>query len=334
MIEEEKKLIFGNFSAGDDNKYYDWRRDGYTISKNVYKYSCKVTGTNKEWLPYFAIITSDLPYGKVKTDMLRSSLDYQVGNKIYEYTNIEPYSLKYEKNDRYNHNMFKVLRDASMNFRKKIPHYSDSPVHTLSKEKYYKLFAYFLVLELNKLEDVIKNREINHVAMDNNIQQKFYWKYSHIFNHFYFRSGFQIFGSRDPRLQYVIGPYYIAHYDRITGNTKPLVSLVIKSKYLPYYKGAIVTSTAINPKHVELWVDSSFDITGSMHKGLRPKYRKFIKKELIELGVKVVVKENLDKELFNQYSLPSDIRTINQFQTFCEESGKEMLTQFKIENYE
>ncbi len=79
----------------------------------------------------------------------------------------------------------------------------------------------------------------------------------------------------------------------------------------------------VSTDYVELWVKDDFDITGSAHRGLRPKYRKFIKTPLQKAGVKIITKPNFNEMLLS-YSLPK-FTNIKGYEKFLKEASVEAL---------
>jgi hypothetical protein len=213
-------------------------------------------------------------------------------------------------------------------------HYGNSSAKAIlskfNKEQFTTILTYLVHKHKGQLDNKIANIEV-HNKVFNGVPDinGYIHKYSQVLDLFYADKGgrYTIFKTRDPDLKYVIGKYYIAHYNRITGETIPLVCMVTKRKYIPYFKAAQTVGDYAHSEYVELWVKDGFDIVNSPHRSLRSKYRKEIKKPLEQAGINIVTKENLN-ELFLEYQLPK-FNTINQYEQFLKDASVEALTELQ-----
>lgn len=197
----------------------------------------------------------------------------------------------------------------------------------ITKEQFYTLLSYLVIKDKMNLDTDIVDKNINNYLLDGivgdhgNINT-----YDNAMTAFHSKGDpnkFSIFKTRNSLFKYVIGKYYIAHYNMITGETTPLVCMVAKRKNLPYFKASQVMDDYVSTDYVELWVKDDFDITGSVHRGLRPKYRKFIKTPLQKAGVKIITKSNFNEMLLS-YSLPK-FTNIKGYEKFLREASVEAL---------
>lgn len=219
---------------------------------------------------------------------------------------------------------------------KRSDHYYYNPYSTskvldlftkITKEQFYTLLSYLVIKDKMNLDTDIVDKNINNYLLDGivgdhgNINT-----YDNAMKAFHSKKDpdkFSIFKTRNSLFKYVIGKYYIAHYNIITGETTPLVCMVAKRKNLPYFKASQVMDDYVSTDYVELWVKDDFDITGSAHRGLRPKYRKFIKTPLQKAGVKIITKPNFNEMLLS-YSLPK-FTNIKGYEKFLKEASVEAL---------
>ena len=229
--------------------------------------------------------------------------------------------------------IYLIIKSSSDNNFIRYGYYTYSKVKVLelfdkiTKEEFYTLLSYLVIKDKTNLDIDIIDKNINNYLLDGVIGE--YGNINSYSNAIlaFFEKGsperFSIFKTRNPLFKYVIGKYYIAHYDMITGETTPLVCMVAKRKNLPYFKAAQVMDDYVSTDSVELWVKDDFDVVRSAHRGLRPKYRKFIKTPLQEAGVKIVTKPNFNEMLLT-YSLPK-FKTIVQYEEFLNKASVEVL---------
>jgi len=197
----------------------------------------------------------------------------------------------------------------------------------ITKEQFYILLSYLVIKDKINLDIDIVDKNINNCLLDNVIgiygSINTYDKAMTSFHTLSNNDKFCVFKTRNSLFKYVIGKYYIAHYNMITGETIPLVCMVAKRKNLPYFKASQVIDDYVFTDYVELWVKDDFDIAGSIHRGLRPKYRKFIKTPLQKAGVKIITKPNFNEMLLN-YSLPK-FKDIKGYEEFLRKASIEAL---------
>jgi len=156
-----------------------------------------------------------------------------------------------------------------------------------------------------------------------------YFKYSSVTDHFWNSNGFGIMRTRDPRFKYVVGPYYLAHYDFTTGNTIPIVSLVTQTKFVKLIRYYHVMGKPVPSKYLQLWVKDGFDIKDSQFKNLRPSYRKFIRKPILEANIKIAVKPDLSM-LFSKFQgIPCS--SLNEYNEFLSDCSEEILSHLREE---
>ena len=197
----------------------------------------------------------------------------------------------------------------------------------ITKEQFYTLLSYLVIKDKMNLDTDIVDKNINNYLLDGIVGEHGNINtYDNAMTAFHSKGDpdkFSIFKTRNSLFKYVIGKYYIAHYNMITGETTPLVCMVAKRKNLPYFKASQVMDDYVSTDYVELWVKDDFDITGSAHRGLRPKYRKFIKTPLQKAGVKIITKPNFNEMLLS-YSLPK-FTNIKGYEKFLKEASVEAL---------
>jgi len=230
--------------------------------------------------------------------------------------------------------IYSIIKSSSdKNLTTRYGYYTYSKVKVLelfdkiTKEEFYTLLSYLVIKDKTNLDIDIIDKNINNYLLDGVIgEYGNISSYSNAILAFFKKKSskkFSIFKTRNPLFKYVIGKYYIAHYNMITGETTPLVCMVAKRKNLPYFKAAQVMDDYVSTDSVELWVKDDFDVVRSAHRGLRPKYRKFIKTPLQEAGVKIVTKPNFNEMLLT-YSLPK-FKTIVQYEEFLNKASVEVL---------
>lgn len=83
-----------------------------------------------------------------------------------------------------------------------------------------------------------------------------------------------------------------------------LICIVFKNtlETLEYLAYSYFLNLPLDPKFVEVWIDSKFDTKFTQHSGLRSMYRKNIKPGLADY--KIVYKENIISELYSMPKLP------------------------------
>jgi len=155
----------------------------------------------------------------------------------------------------------------------------------------------------------------------------YYWRYQSLIDHFWHGSGFRIMRTRNPRMKFVVGRYYLAHYNNLTGATIPLVCLVTQAKFMDLIRWSHLLGKPVDSKHFQLWVKDDFDVVRSTYSLIRPRYRKFIKKPMEEAGVRVITKPDL-KILFSKFQgVKCD--TMKEYHEFLKDSSKEILFELR-----
>lgn len=328
MIEELEIKTGFDFFQTTDEKWYKESVNGYKTEKG----SNKIIPSRKEWVPIFSI--SDIP-------VLDKVAENNYWGTIYAWESLmKPYlknrgieidfdlvsgvikrQVQYQLADLWNNS--KQGRYSGWNG------YGTPKNITLDKlslEDLTTLVRFYVQRAKRRIEKWIMNKELNlDIAFDNvNDRYGNVWKWNSIVKQWNQFHGFAIKRPRATTSPYVIGPKYIATYDKYSGNTEPLACLMIERKYLPYYKAAIAVGDEIESKYCQLWVQKKFDHKDTPHKSIRPKYRKYIKKPLEECGVEIVEHDNLTSAIFATYQLPP-LNTLDEYEEFLEMASKEVL---------
>ena len=105
---------------------------------------------------------------------------------------------------------------------------------------------------------------------------------------------------------------------------------MIEKKDIPYFKAAQVLNDPISTDYLQLWVKEGFDHKDTLHRGLRPKYRKLIKKPLELAGVDIIERPTLN-DLFCVYT-PPKVNNIKEYEQFLKKSSEEAINQLKKNN--
>ena len=200
-------------------------------------------------------------------------------------------------------------------------------LNNLSEKEADTLLLYFIHKEKNKLEKYITSGISVESALES--QPGFHpsLTYKSFISDFYNAQGFVQYNTRIPGLGYIVGRYYIAECNLVSGATTPLVCGVIERKDIPYFKAAQVLDDPISTDYLQLWVKEGFDHKDTLHRGLRPKYRKFIKKPLELEGVDIIEKPTLSN-LFCVYT-PPKVNNIKEYEQFLKKSSEEAINQLK-----
>lgn len=206
------------------------------------------------------------------------------------------------------------------------------PLSALTIEQQCKLFLFYVQKEKKNLEEWISSPTLEIESAYCNVPSNWgdIYRWNSLLDQFFSFNGFKVFRSKASPCYYVVGPYYLGTYDRVTGASTPLVCLVTNRKYIEYLKLSNLTDDLINSNIVELWVKDDFDITGSIHKGLRSRYRKYIKSYFDTQKVEIVEKKDLT-ELFLQFTMPK-FSSISEYEGFLTEESTKILKQLKINN--
>ena len=203
-------------------------------------------------------------------------------------------------------------------------------LNKLSKKDANTLLLYFIHKEKNKLEKYITSGISIESALESQPGYHSSLTYNSFLSDFYNAKGFVQYNTRIPGLGYIVGRYYIAECNLASGATTPLVCGVIERKDIPYFKAAQVLDDPISTDYLQLWVKEGFDHKDTLHKGLRPKYRKFIKKPLELEGVDIIEKPTLSN-LFCVYT-PPKVNNIKEYEQFLKKSSEEAINQLKKNN--
>ena len=200
-------------------------------------------------------------------------------------------------------------------------------LNNLSEKEADTLLLFFMYKEKDKLEKYITSGISIESALES--QPGFHpsLTYKSFISDFYNAQGFVQYNTRIPGLGYIVGRYYIAECNLVSGATTPLVCGVIERKDIPYFKAAQVLDDPISTDYLQLWVKEGFDHKDTLHKGLRPKYRKFIKKPLELEGVDIIEKPTLSN-LFCVYT-PPKVNNIKEYEQFLKKSSEEAINQLK-----
>jgi hypothetical protein len=86
--------------------------------------------------------------------------------------------------------------------------------------------------------------------------------------------------------------------------------------------------TMIPAKYLQLWVKDDFDVPRTYYKNIRSTYRKFIKKPLMGLGIRVVSFPSLTPLLFNTFK-GMKCESVREYRDFLHDSSQEILMHLK-----
>jgi len=202
-----------------------------------------------------------------------------------------------------------------------------TPFQDISFEKQMCILFRLLPLIKESLEDYITS-PLDFRFFDNNANMwGTAWRYQQLFNHFWGGHKWLTFRTRHPRMKFVVGRYYLAYYDYDTGMTTPLACLVTQPKYIPLLRYSQIMGCDVDSRYVQLWVHERFDVVRSEYKNLRPRYRKLIKKPLMEAGVKIVTKPNLDMLFSKFHGVKCESR--EEYLEFLKDSSVEILSHLR-----
>jgi hypothetical protein len=202
----------------------------------------------------------------------------------------------------------------------------------LSLKDLKKLIIYYIRKERDKVERYIADStlDLDEAWEGTTSNWNSMWKWGDFFNTFWSVGGFVMKRARMRTPGYVVGNGYIARYDSETGLTEPLVCLMVKKSYFPYYKGSLLVGDRVDSKYFKLYVKEGLDIKDTSDKALRPKYRKYIKKVLAEAGVEIVEKKTLN-DIFAVYKLPA-MKSLGEYEKFLEDASIEVMDYCRDEN--
>ena len=124
------------------------------------------------------------------------------------------------------------------------------------------------------------------------------------------------------------GPSYYSDLDERGITT--LCCLMAKREMIPYLRMCSLLGEDPHPDALEFWVRDDLDVAKGTYKNLRPHYRKRMKKEVVDSGVKIVELPSLDNLLFHSLKQPKFSR-ISDSKNWKRERGDEFLQHFKTE---
>lgn len=87
-------------------------------------------------------------------------------------------------------------------------------------------------------------------------------------------------------------------------NFNVLFSYMVKTEMVPYIKMCMVLGEEPHPDALELWVNDKLDVTRGEYKNIRSKYRKEVKKDAQQKGIKIENCSNINDSIFKSYNLP------------------------------
>ena len=122
------------------------------------------------------------------------------------------------------------------------------------------------------------------------------------------------------------GPSYYSDLDERGITT--LCCLMAKREMIPYIRMCSLLGEEPHPDALEFWVRDDLDVAKGTYKNLRPHYRKRMKKEVVDSGVKIVELPSLDNLLFHSLKQPKFSR-IFEIKNWKRERGDEFLQHFK-----
>jgi hypothetical protein len=197
-------------------------------------------------------------------------------------------------------------------------------LNNMSKKEFRTLYMYFLMKEKAKVDEYITSgMDITQLPFGIRNRYVSSLKYNSLLHNFFNSSSSMRYKTRIPGIMYLTGRYYIAHFDEMNLQETPLVCAVIKREHIPYFKAAQLLDDPVSTSLIELWVKEGFDHKDTIHRGLRPKYRKFIKKPLALKGVEIVEKKDFS-ELVMKYN-PPKVANVQEYERFLEDACKESL---------
>lgn len=106
-------------------------------------------------------------------------------------------------------------------------------------------------------------------------------------------------------------------------------TMVIHRKYLKYYRLSILLEEDIDLGIFEFWIRKDIDITRTPNIKVRNIYRKNFKDDLIDRGIKIVLKDNIEKDLFQSFELPKNIQTIDNYKDYMNDLSKRFCESIK-----
>lgn len=312
-----------------------WRNcKPYSMHQN--SNSSKIISNSKKYVPIFSISNNYL--NDIHRNNTWAYRNYTYSNNVKPY--LERRKISLPDPDSVSPLIMQIFYRAAVQMwdkategvtrRMRVYHWSREINHEildkLSDDQLKLMLSYFVRKERRKVEKWIISKDLDvPQAYDGAIDQHGnVWKWDQILNFWRNFNGFAVKRPRGTTPSYVIANNYIAKYTRQTGDTEPLACLMIERKYIPYYKAALLVGDFIDPKYLQLWVKEGFDHKDTLHKTMRPKYRKFIKKPLEAAGVEIKEFKNLEQEMFAFYSLPK-MKSISDYEAFLKKASDEVL---------
>ena len=302
--------------------------------------SSKIVSKSKKWVPYFSIGKSNIP---LKFD------NYHVGGywwtdgpgKYFEKRGIIPESFRNPTGHRQELLLPETLVSATIKGLSELwrdgtnPNRYDSSSYldNLSQKQLRRLAIYYVRRVRDRLEKYIGNKDLLVDEAWEGSRNRGWggiWKWGDFIQNFWSGPGFVKKRGRGVTPSYIAAPGYIAGFDPETGVTDPLVCLMVKKDYLPYYKGSLIVGDRVDSQYFKLYVKEGFDIKNTSDKNLRPKYRKYIKKVLNEAGVEIIEKKNLN-DIFSIYTMPA-MKSLAEYNTFLNNASIEVMDYCRVNN--
>ena len=296
--------------------------------------TCKILNKSKKMVPLFSI-GQEYNNPQIRATMAHNFTNHQVQDAYKR--------LKWDRFDRYNpdtspysyafYSLVVKARQAIISAlgrgyrgnRYHINIYISDKLNAMSLKEANTLLMYYVYKEKAKIEEYITGGITIDAALDSCISGGNSLTYNSFLSHFFNSSGFTIYRTRIPGLGYIECRYYIAEYNLTTGASTPLVCGMIERKHIPYFKAAQVLDDPISTDYLQLWVKEGFDHKDTLHRGLRPKYRKFIKKPLELVGVNIIERASLN-DIFCVYT-PPKVNSIGEYEQFLKDASIEALAE-------
>ena len=149
--------------------------------------------------------------------------------------------------------------------------------------------------------------------------------YSRIFSNFW----------RGPSVSYYLqsakhlhcGQGFIYHTD----SKMMLMAIVVPTKLIKYQKLYYIFNGEFDVNGLEFWITRGLDSTAFLYKSFRTAYRKYLKPEVVDSGIRIVEKDNVLQSLIPLMSLPQG--SINELEKWkasiakgCLEAERKSLT--------
>lgn len=326
-----EELSFGIDITGESKYSYGYNH-GY--GNAGYPDSCRIYKEGQEYLPLMMIERENINRRTsnshtenvylrehplmlyIFTENLQTSTDLETGSNYYTDT-IPPYIAHVLREE-----INKFISANCFYSRKGNVHERVCKLKNCTNEQIDLLLAHVIFkakLKIQK-EFLLKKPEESKEFRDGvPYENRNYFKYQDLLKHFFSRRDFSIFRGRDLRQQFVVANYYLAHYNSENGVTTPLVCVMVRREHLLYAKACYMMNEPIDPACLELWVKDDFDVVRSAYGNIRPKYRKFIKKPLLDAGVTIKNVKNFE-DMFLKYT-PPIVHSIDEYEDFLKNSS-------------